>query len=177
MDVGPRLRHETVWKAPLSGMVKINFDGAKLGSHGRGWSAVIRDCDGVIRLAAVQQGQRFVGPELEEARACLFAMQQVWDNGFRSIVMEGDSLSIVTKLKNKTTPNTELGNFISHILVFSRRFVFCAFTHVKREGNRVAHNLAHLQPYEYAVRSWVWDGPDRVYDLANQDLCMVSISE
>ncbi|KAJ8450461.1 hypothetical protein Cgig2_002146 [Carnegiea gigantea] len=80
------------WNAPIRGLVKINFDGAKLGDWGRGWGVVGRDSNGVI-----------------------------------------------------------------------------LFSYVKRVGNRVAHTLAHLQPYSCLLREWLGDGPDHVLDLALKD--------
>ncbi|KAJ8438826.1 hypothetical protein Cgig2_023018 [Carnegiea gigantea] len=58
------------WNCPQPGCWKINFDGAKLGDWGHGWGMVVRDTEGDVALAAVQQGPEFLGPEMEEARAC-----------------------------------------------------------------------------------------------------------
>jgi len=87
------------WSCPQPGCWKINFDGAKLGEWGHGWGMVIRDIEGDVALAAVQQGPEFLGPEIEEARACRCTLQVALHHGFQSIVLEGDCPTLILKLK------------------------------------------------------------------------------
>ena len=117
------------------------------------------------------QGIRFLGPELEEARACYFALKTVFSHGVRSIILEGDCKSLITKLKRKCIVAAEVGLFITDILQFSYLFDYCAFKFVKREGNRVVHHLAHLQPYDQSTRIWLDDVPDYIFNLALGDYC------
>ncbi|KAJ8429103.1 hypothetical protein Cgig2_023645 [Carnegiea gigantea] len=57
------------------GTCKINFDAAKLGEWGHGWGVVVRDSEGDVFLSLVSQEAGFLGPELEETRACIFAIR------------------------------------------------------------------------------------------------------
>ena len=87
------------------------------------------------------------------------------------MIVEGDSMTLITKLKKKVMVPTELGLLIGDILRLCSNFDFHAFSFVRREGNKIAHSLAHLQPYVPDTRVWFEDGPDRIFDLAVQDLC------
>ena len=85
--------------------------------------------------------------------------------------MEGDSLGLILKLQKKGRPNMELGLIIHDILMLVNHFRFCSFSHVKRAGNRVAHTLAHVQPYELSDRVWMDECPDCILNLVANDLC------
>jgi len=67
--------HPSHWKPPQGGLIKINFDGGMIGSHGRGWGFVMRNHEGDVLAAGASQGIDFVNPQTEEARACLFALK------------------------------------------------------------------------------------------------------
>ena len=50
-------------------------------------------------------------------------------------------------------------------MIFSKlakTFSFISFSFVKRESNKVAHDLAHWLPLSYEVRLWVNDVPDAI---------------
>jgi len=66
----------TTWRPPSAGVVKINFDAAKLGTCGRGWAAVARDASEGLLFAAVGQSCCFMCLEVEEANACRFTLKQ-----------------------------------------------------------------------------------------------------
>ena len=61
---------------------------------------------------------------MEEAGACLFAMKKALAHGFRRIVVEGDCLSLISKLQRKEVPNNMLGFFVADILSLSVLFEF-----------------------------------------------------
>lgn len=59
------IQHEplpAIWKPPVSGILKLNFDGGKIGEHDWGWGFVIHNQDGDIVLAGSKQGVGFAGP-------------------------------------------------------------------------------------------------------------------
>ena len=84
--------------------------------------------------------------------------------------MEGDSLGLILKLQKRERPNTELGLIIHDILMLVNCFSFCSFCHVKRAGNRVAHTLAHIQPYDHLDHVWMDEFPDCILNLIVNDL-------
>lgn len=54
---------------------------------------------------------------MEEARACLLVLKLVRNQGCRKLVVEGDNLALVSKLKKRNVPNTFLGFYIYEILL------------------------------------------------------------
>jgi len=67
---------------------------------------------GDVVMAGVQQGLGFAGPELEEARACIFGLKRATTAGINRLVIERDCLALIQKLKAKQVPNNALGFFI-----------------------------------------------------------------
>lgn len=110
-------------------------------------------------------------PDIEEAKACLFARRRAWEAGYGNAIVEGDNLKLISKLESKRSLNNELGLLIDEIMSLSNSFSFISWSHVKRDGNRIAYLLAHLQPIEVGERLWVEDGPGYVLDLAGENWC------
>ncbi|KAJ8438788.1 hypothetical protein Cgig2_023822 [Carnegiea gigantea] len=129
------------WHPPYLGLVKLNFDAASFEGTGNGGGFVLRSCDGDIQWCRTKQGTTFLGPEIEEARAYRHGLQQALSWGIQSIIIEGDSQALTTKLQKKAPLDAAIGVIICDILMLSSQFNFCAFQFIGRDGNRVAHTL------------------------------------
>ena len=73
---------------------------------------------------------------------------------------KGDNLKLISKLKSRRSIYNELGLLIDGIMFLLNSFSFISWSHVKREGNTVAHSFAHLQPIEIGKRLWIEDDPE-----------------
>ncbi|MBA0626742.1 hypothetical protein Godav_004347 [Gossypium davidsonii] len=71
-------------------------------------------------------------------RALLFAIEM----GFRRILLEGDSLSIIKKLKSDGEDKYILIPISQSIRLLESHFVDVTYHFVLREANKAAHNLA-----------------------------------
>ena len=63
-----------------------------------------------------------------------------------------------------------MGFIVKDILSLVCSFDFCSWSFVKRGGNRVAHDLAHLQPYGFCLRTWETEVPDFIVNRASEDM-------
>ncbi|KAJ8439672.1 hypothetical protein Cgig2_017945 [Carnegiea gigantea] len=106
--VVPLARTPSTWEAPPPGLVKNNFDRAKLGEWGKGWGVVGRYSSDDILFSYVQQASGFTEAELEEANACLLALRRAGELSYRKIIIEGDCSSLITKLQTKICPKYDL---------------------------------------------------------------------
>ncbi|KAJ8427867.1 hypothetical protein Cgig2_024877 [Carnegiea gigantea] len=114
-----------------------------------------------LLTSSMSLGQRLIilrGPQ----HACPLYGRRLPQDSSRSILMV---LRWVKRVK--------VGELLVETQMLVSYFDFCNFSHVRRTGNRVAHALAHLQPFSLLCREWFGDGPDHVYELALQDLCTV----
>ena len=84
--------------------------------------------------------------------------------------MEGDRLPLIQKLQNKTVDDNFVGLIISDILSLVEQFEFTAFSFVKREGNVVAHDLAHWLPVRWGSRIWTDNVLDAIVTRASEDM-------
>ena len=76
----------------------------------------------------------------------------------RQVIFEGDCLALIMKLRKKERLVVDVGLLVDDILKLTSNFDFCAFSFVKRDGNKVAYALAHLKPYILSPRIWLQDG-------------------
>ncbi|KAJ8444310.1 hypothetical protein Cgig2_019868 [Carnegiea gigantea] len=132
---------------PMIGYRKLNFDGSSLNNGFWGWGFVLRNHDGDVVPLGAKHGAHSAGPIIEEARSCLFAIKSAFAFGARSVIVEGDCLPLITILKSHQVYDDAVSLFARDILSFSARFDFVCWSFVKRGGNRVAHDIAHRQPF------------------------------
>ncbi|KAJ8425620.1 hypothetical protein Cgig2_001818 [Carnegiea gigantea] len=162
---------DSIWQARCAGYLKVNFDEALIGEECHGLGMVARDSGGCVVMVGVRQGLGSYGHEYVEAVACRWTMQQALEQGLEAVIIEGDSLGLISKLQKKERPNTEFRLIIHDILMLVNCFSFCSFSHVKRAGNRMTYTLAHVQPYDYSDRVWLDESTDCILNLVANDLC------
>ena len=138
-------------------MIPINFDAGKIGDWGRGFGFVVWDSLGDLMMAGSQQLAGFDGFEIADAEACLFGLHHTLSSaGYSSLVIEGNLLSVISKLRNKAHLNSLLGFYISELLSLIASCSYFAWNCVKRGGNQMAHDAAHYQSYLFRFKLWIW---------------------
>lgn len=86
------------WKVPGPGLIKVKFDGGKLGSSGKGWVVVGHASSGIVAFIVVKQSPGLSGSDFEEVNVCLFALQQALAHGCKQVLVEGESSSAISTL-------------------------------------------------------------------------------
>ncbi|KAL6992130.1 hypothetical protein U1Q18_010238 [Sarracenia purpurea var. burkii] len=81
-------------------------------------------------------------PETTEARAALRAVEEASRMGLSKVHLEGDALSIIKAINNPKRDMSFIGGLIEAIKTLVKIFQEFRCSHVKREGNSVAHSLA-----------------------------------
>ena len=89
---------------------------------------------------------------LAARRAVVFAQELC----LQAVEVEGDSLKVIQALLAAKPSRTLFGNVITdiHCLVASFNYIFF---HVKREGNKLAHALAHRAVLSANLDVWLED--------------------
>lgn len=85
------------------------------------------------------------------------------------MIIEGDSKSTTDKLLSCSLLNTSVGILIHDVKVASSTFNSCSFSHVKRDGNRVAHSLIRELFVSHSI-VWGAHAPVSVLPLLAKDL-------
>ena len=67
--------------------------------------------------------------------------------GLENVVVESYCLNVITRLQKTSLYLSDLDNVLFSILSSSSHFLSLVWSHVKREGNYVAHHLAKLVPF------------------------------
>ena len=64
--------------------------------------------------------------------------------GLHRATVEGDSVLVVKALKCKDNGLAPYGHLINDVSLFSGSFSELSYSHIRRDGNKVAHSLARL---------------------------------
>lgn len=157
------------WDPPPEGWIKINVDGAFDVSGRAGIGVVIRDTAGQVLLSAWKMIT--VGTSAEEIEALAIreglALASEWEN--KQAVVESDCLSLVNTLKENRGAKSTLCFHIMEIRQLSRSLPDVQFRAVKRERNRVAHELAQLAKRAGHSAMWRTTVPRCVQQLVAQE--------
>ena len=102
---------------------------------------VIRDNNGAVLASCLEKLHQAYKPEEVEALAALKAVTLACDLGFRKAILEGDSLSLIKALKSTEDSLSPIGLLVDDVKRVASSFERLVYSHVKRNGNRVAHSL------------------------------------
>ena len=157
------------WIPPISPHCKVNFDAAFFSSEGiAGLGVVIRDCSGKVLHALAQRIVKPTSVVAAEALACQRAMFFAKEHGMLDYIFEGDTEVIVQAIRSSNFSHLEYGNVIRDVLHLESDFSFYNFSHVKRQGNLVAHCLARSSKSGHELQVWQNCVPD---DIAPIVIC------
>ncbi|MBA0869182.1 hypothetical protein Goshw_024265 [Gossypium schwendimanii] len=164
------MQRNGLWRPPKSGIIKLNFDASFENNSNFSISAVLaRDSEGLIMGACTYPIVDVADAFVAKARACERALYFARDMGFRKVVVEGDSLTVIKKLKTNFTDRSILSPISQHIRVLAEAFEEVTYNFVPREVNRAAHELATVGRTQKHPCFWVEEAPPLVAEVAELD--------
>lgn len=116
-----------------------------------------------------QLEQAFQPVEVEAIVACR-AVEFGSEIGVDCAIVEGDSEVIVKALRNNDNGLTPFAPLINDVSLFSGLFSELSYSHIKRDGNKVAHSLARLALTTLGCTVWMEDIPSRTLPFVQADL-------
>ncbi|XVF53740.1 hypothetical protein PTKIN_Ptkin05aG0123100 [Pterospermum kingtungense] len=133
------------WRPSEPNTIKVNFDGVlKALIKTRGIRVVIKNVAGELMGAKTAKVHNVTDPFVVEATVAIQAMEFTQDLGFQCIILKGDALSIISKLRNNNYDLSVIGHLIEEGHERAKLFHSCQSQHTFRTRNIVAHTLARL---------------------------------
>ncbi|KAL4385050.1 hypothetical protein GQ457_15G008960 [Hibiscus cannabinus] len=158
------------WSPPAGDIIKFNFDASfNAESKSSIFGIVARDCQGFIVVACTCPHFGISDAFIAEAVACDKVVTFALELGFRSVQIEGDSLSVIKKLCSAMADKSIISPILVDIKDSSKAFDIITFSFVSREGNAVAHELAKAGLQYSEPRYWVEEASVTVERLAQRD--------
>ncbi|XP_057250786.1 uncharacterized protein LOC130591474 [Beta vulgaris subsp. vulgaris] len=174
LSVGERLgKGLKAWQRPSDETLKVNVDAVVFDTGQVGYGGVVRDASGEVMVACCGQVDGGYEADVAEALAASLVLNVVWEAGIRHIIMESVCLKLIAHLKSAKVETTSFGDLVFDILGLASRFSSISFSHVGRDGNKVAHNLAQLSRSFMETRVWIAKVPREVQTFVVSDLCLV----
>nr|XP_023922898.1 uncharacterized protein LOC112034311 [Quercus suber] len=105
-----------------------------------------------------------------EALAAMRAVEFALELGMTKVIMEGDSEVICKELQDPSTSLALHGHILQDIKCLSNAFQCISFSHVRRQGNNVAHTLAKMAVREPNQTVWMEDVSPDIHHIFQADL-------
>jgi ribonuclease HI len=131
------------WIKPTQGEMKCNWDAAiNSKKRGMGVGVVIRDDRGRVVAAKASFVSGIVNPIVAESMGAWQAVVMCCNLRFPLVVLEGDSLIVVSALNKEEPCWSSFGHIIEDIRAKLQDIPSVRVQHVPRDANKVAHVLA-----------------------------------
>ncbi|XP_048502968.1 uncharacterized protein LOC125498743 [Beta vulgaris subsp. vulgaris] len=138
------------WCTPSGGLVKVNADASLSDEGWVGLGAVARDNKGDVLFSAVLRTRAWWQPDAAEAKAIYMAVLWAKHHGLKEVVIESDAQVLVFRLSSAALFHSDLDAILCDIVsCHCSWFNVINFSHVRRDGNAVAHHLAKVVPFGY----------------------------
>ena len=162
------------WIAPPWDKYKINYDAAISNAENKaGIGIVVRDYNGEVMASLIQQLEQAYQPMEVEAMAACKAVEFGSEIGVDCAIMKGDSEVIMKALRNNDNGLTPFAPLINDVSLFSSLFSELSYSHIRRDGNKVAHSLARLTLMTPGCTVWMEDVPSRTLPFVQANLAML----
>ncbi|KAK9677866.1 hypothetical protein RND81_11G172600 [Saponaria officinalis] len=147
----------------------FNWMRPTVGGRGVGLGAVARSSTGEVAWSCVRQYETVMEALMAEAQAVYHGVEEAIRAGFKRVVFESDCLLVVQALKDGGSGLSCFSLIIDDILNLCNFFDEYSWSYVRRDGNKVAHELARLQPWEIGRRMWLSRVPESIIHLVTVD--------
>ncbi|KAL2900832.1 hypothetical protein RDABS01_025914, partial [Bienertia sinuspersici] len=97
-----------------------------------------------------------------------------FDAGLREVVLEVDSAKLYKYWSKGITEPSYFGLLVRDILYLAKQCKYITFSHVRREGNKVAHELAKISSNYGEMMIWMEECPDEVRSLVIMDASLIN---
>jgi hypothetical protein len=159
------------WERPKEGFVKLNWDAAiNRRSNRMGAGVIARDETGMVVAALSASRPSITDPATAEAIVAWMMADFCCKLGFRRVVLEGDSMEVVTALKRGGNCSERYGHFVDDARQLLNSLELWHVHHVGREANTVAHELAQHGATLADECIWTTDFPDFLMPLVLSDV-------
>ena len=103
---------------------------------------------------------------LATRRAVIFANEL----GFKDVCFEGDVEGVVRSVREDDSSNALMGHLVKDFKSIASLFQTHSISHVRRQGNNVAHALAREARMSFPLHIWMEDVPPNVLHFVFKDL-------
>ncbi|XP_075669944.1 uncharacterized protein LOC142639686 [Castanea sativa] len=142
-DQGSGDPQQITWKPPVSQKLKVNFDGAVFREEQRaGVGVIIRDEHGSVIATMAENFPLPFSINAVEVIAAKKALKFALELGLSAIVLKGDSKYTMDALLSEEVSLADIGHLIEEAKLYVDQLDEVEFVHVKRPGNKTAHNIA-----------------------------------
>ncbi|KAK8548039.1 hypothetical protein V6N12_060966 [Hibiscus sabdariffa] len=170
LSVPAKVSKDVKWYPPVDDTIKINFDVSfNPSSKSSAFGIIARDSHGLVMAACSHPHSEVADAFIAKAIACERAVSFAADLGFRSVQIEGDSLSVIKKLTSATTDRSIISPIINDIRIQRNLFERITFSFVGRAGNAAAHELAKLGSQFSEPMYWIEEVPTVVDRIVQRD--------
>ena len=153
---------------------KINFDGAVFTEENcSGMGVIVQDREGLVIAVMSDKIPQLLKPIEIEAMAAIRAFEFAREVGISEAILERDSLLVIKALATKDIGLAPFGLLIQDAYRFTSAFSLLSYSHRKREGNQVAHDLAKLAVTIPNCVIWMEDVPSDVVNSYQADLAEI----
>ncbi|XP_075655691.1 uncharacterized protein LOC142625840 [Castanea sativa] len=102
---------------------------------------------------------------LAARRTAIFAREL----SFKNVWFEGDAEGVVRSLRDGASSNAFVGHLVKDFRSIVGLFQTYSISHVRRQGNIVAHALAREARMSFSLRIWMEDVPPNVLSVVTKD--------
>ena len=160
-----------LWQPPPVGSVKANFDGAVFREEQEGGiGVVIHSNEGQVLAALSEKIPMPTSVEILEMLAArkvaLFGRQL----GFHNVCFEGNANLVVKSLQAGKASNALIGHLVKDFTSIGGYFQSYSITHVRRQGNYIAHALIRDARFSFPLRVWGEVVPPNILNYVVKDL-------
>ena len=144
------------WMPPRMLRYKVNYDGDVFKeTNEASIGIIVRDSSGLVMASLVQKVLFPHSIPSIEAWAAKRSIEFALEIGLPEAEFEGDSQIIVTALKDTHPSLAPFGLLIEDAKGLARKLQQFSFSHVKRQGNGLAHALARKAQFCNSLEVWM----------------------
>ncbi|KAF8697819.1 hypothetical protein HU200_035307 [Digitaria exilis] len=157
------------WSKPCEGWIKCNLDAPFSTGNMQGVTGVVlRDDAGVFLAAQAKPYGQCMDALTVEAYACRDGMVLAEGFGVSRLCLETDCRELTGLWENRHECRSAIAPIVTELQECSRRFQGFSFSHVSRQCNKVADELAKQANGQ--IETVVWhEAPLRVHSLLEAD--------